>query len=88
MFIYIFTAHRDRQIGKFRTRSDPQEKSAVELHDVKMYELFQNLLGEIVHHAGVTERRVSCAAHFGFEGPKRAATSGHEREWPTEPLPV
>lgn len=64
-FVYIFTAHRDGQIGKFGTRSDPQEKPAVELHDVKMYDLLQNLLGEIVHHGSFTDQPVFCAVHFG-----------------------
>lgn len=63
-FIYIFTAHGDRQIRKLRTRSDPQEKAAVELHDVEMYNLLQNLLGEVVHIDGVTHRPAFFSVHF------------------------
>lgn len=64
VFTYIFAAHWDRQVGQVRSRTDPQEKPAAELHDVKVYDLLQNLLRKIVHRNGFTHRPVLCSVHF------------------------
>lgn len=64
VFTHIFAAHRDRQVGQFRTRTDPQEKPAAQLRDVKVYDLLQNLLRKIVHRNGFTHGRLLRSAHF------------------------
>lgn len=60
---YIFAAHRHRQVGQLWSRADPQEKAAAHLHDVKMNQLLQNLLGEIVHRDALTRRLISHSVH-------------------------
>lgn len=64
VFTYMFAAHGHRQVGQDRTRPDPQQKPAAELHDVKVDDLLQDLLRKIVHRDGIKHGSASRSGHF------------------------
>lgn len=81
---YIFAAHRHRQVGQNRGRTDPQEKPAAELHHVKMNNLLQNLLREIVQWDGIRLGSVRCLGHCVKRRSAAAKTKTNTRVSETE----